>query len=176
MTQIIQLKLSTNSVDEMLDCWRVTYSKLSPKLTQFLSNFPDTEIHLKAFAYYLSDCIRIFDESLFNICLTQAIKSYKCSDDQDERGESFFETLTYVAADLLHNIKIEDLQGAEWRISDGVYFTDWFSLNPSRVKQQELGKICIEPFYSEKQTVRRAQQMLKNKMWLVDAANQWFDQ
>ncbi|MCL1078705.1 hypothetical protein D5R81_12510 [Parashewanella spongiae] len=169
MTKIIQLKVSTISVDETLDCWRVKHLSLSPKLTQFLSSFPEAAIHLKAFAYYLSGSIRIFDESLFSICLTQAIKSYKDLNEQENEFESFFEILTYIAADLLHSIKIEDQQGYEWRISDGIYFTDWFVANPLRLRQQELGQISIKLFHSEKQTVRRAQQMLKNKMWLVVA-------
>ncbi|MBM7072417.1 hypothetical protein JQC92_10285 [Shewanella sp. 202IG2-18] len=164
MTKMIQLKPSANSVDEILNGWRAKHSNLSPKLTHFLSNFPDAGVYLKAFAYYLSDSIRIFDEPLFCICLTQAIRSYKASDEQGDELEIFYETLTYIASDLLHNIMIEDLYGAEWRIIDGNYFTDWFSLNSSRLKQQELGQIKIKPFYSEKQTVRCAQQMLKNKM------------
>ena len=172
MTQIIQLRTSTGTVDEMLAFWRITHPSLSPALALFLTNFPEAEVNLKVFAYYISDAIRIFDEPLFGICLTQAIKSYKCSSRQDDELEydKFFEVLTYIAADLLHNIKIEDQQGAEWRISDGIYFIDWFSLNPSRLKQQELGQVNIKPFYSDKQTVRRAQQMLKNKMGLVAAA------
>ncbi|RLV59474.1 hypothetical protein D5018_11855 [Parashewanella curva] len=169
MTQIIQLALSTSSVDEILEQWRITYPNLSPKLTLFLIEYPEAEIPLKLFAYYLSDAIRVFDEPLFGICLAQAIKSCERSEQQDDElvYDRFFEALTYIAADLLHNIKIEDLQGSEWRIADGNYFTDWFVLNPIRLKQHELRQICIKPLYSEKQTVRRAQQMLNNKMCLT---------
>ena len=169
MTKIIQLIPAATSVDKILDGWRAKHSNLSPKLAQLFSNFSDAEVHLKIFAYYLSDCIRIFDEPIFCICLTQAIKSYQNSDEQKDELDRFYETLTYIASDLLYNIKIEDLYGAEWRIIDGIYFTDWFLLNPSRLKQQELGQVNIKPFYSDKQTVRRAQQMLKNKMGLVAA-------
>ena len=169
MTQIIQLRTSTSTVDEMLAFWRITNPRLSPTLALFLTNFPEAEVNLKVFAYYISEAIRIFDEPLFGICLTQAIKSYKCSSRQGNELEydKFFEVLTYIAADLLHNIKIEDQQGAEWRISDGIYFTDWFSLNTSRLKQHEQEQISIEPLYSEKQTVRRTQQVLKSKMCLA---------
>ena len=169
MTQIIQLQTSTSTADEMLAFWRITHPSLSPTLAIFLTNFPEAEVNLKVFAYYISDAIRIFGEPLFGICLTQAIKRYKCSSRQGDELEydKFFEVLTYIAADLLHNIKIEDHHGTEWRISDGIYFTDWFSLNTSRLKQHEQEQISIEPLYSEKQTVRRAQQMLKSKICLA---------
>ncbi|MBM7070592.1 hypothetical protein JQC92_00845 [Shewanella sp. 202IG2-18] len=169
MTQLIQLKPSTRSVYEMINGWLATHPSFSPTFTQFLIKSPEAEIHLKTFAYYLSDTIRIFDVPLFEVCLTQAIKRYECSDGQGEEGEfdGFFEVLTYIAADLLHNIKIEDHQGCEWRVIDGIYFTDWFVLNSSRIKQLESKQIIIEPFYSEKQTVRRAQQILKNKICLT---------
>ncbi|WP_133408303.1 hypothetical protein [Parashewanella tropica] len=169
MTQIIQLVPSTCSVDEMLEQWRTTYPNLSSTLTLFLIEFPEAKIPLKLFAYYLSDALRVFDESLFGICLAQAIKSDEGSELQGDECvcDRFFEALTYIAADLLHNIKIEDQQGSEWRIADGIYFTDWFVLNPTRLKQQELKQLSIEPLYSEKQTVRRAQQVLKSKMYLA---------
>ncbi|RLV58063.1 hypothetical protein D5018_19275 [Parashewanella curva] len=170
MTQIIQLALSTSSVDEMLEQWRTTCPNLSPTLTLFLIEYPEAEIPLELFAYYLSDALGVFDEPLFGICLAQAIKNYEHSDLQGDEldYDRFFEALTYIAADLLHNIKIEDQQGAEWRVVDGIHITDWFVLNPTRLKQLEIQKIKIEPLFSERQTVRRVQQMLKNKMCLAD--------
>ncbi len=167
MNQLMHFKPSHRSAQKMLNHWQLNHPNQLFIFNQLCFSLPEVTDQLKCFADFLSDSIRIHDVSLFELSLTQAISRLETLSQGKHRVEDFFESLTFVAANALYSVAIGDPDEYYWKVSDGVYFTDWLVKNPKRLHYLKHNQLKIRRCLSDKQSVRRVQQMLKDKMLLA---------
>ncbi len=168
MNQLMHFKPSNWSAQKMLNHWQLNHPNQLFIFNQLCLSLPEVTDHLKCFADFVSDSIRIHDVSLFELSLTQAISHLEQLNREKHQVEDFFEGLTFVAANALYGVAIEDPAKYDWMVSDGVYFTDWLAKNPQRLQYLKHNQLKIRRRLSDKQSVRRTQQMLKDKMLLAN--------
>ncbi len=167
MNQLMHFKPSYWSAQKMLNQWQLNHPDQLYVFNQLCFSLPEVTDHVKCFADFVSDSIRIYDVSLFELCLTQAISHLQKSEHGKYCAEDFFESLTFVAANALYGVAIVEPDGYDWKVSDGVYFVGWLAKNPQRLHYLKRNQLKVRRCLSDKQSVRRVQQMLKDKMLLA---------
>ncbi len=108
MNQLMHFKPSHWSAQKMLNHWQLNHPNQLFVFNQLCLSLPEVTDHLKCFADFLSDSIRIHDVSLFELSLTQAISRLEPPSQGIYKVEDFFESLTFVAANALYGVAIGD--------------------------------------------------------------------
>jgi hypothetical protein len=168
-TKILSLKPSTVTSEEMLDHWRVEHPELESTLQLLALDWPQALAAVYCLAEYLTACLYLEQERLFDIALCNALGAYRDAraHRDRERLDDFLHDLTWDASCSLLGWQLLDTDGDTWRVEDGTYLGTWLRRQHGRWQRWLHGDIKLQGVVTHS-TARSLQQVLRSRIITTD--------
>jgi hypothetical protein len=168
-TRMLHLKPSTVTSDEMLENWRVEHPKLQGTLQLLALDWPQGLAAVYCLAEYLTPCLYLEQERLFDIALCNALGAYRDAraHRDRERLDDFLHDLTWGASCSLLGWRLLDVDGDTWRVEDGMYLGTWLLRRRGRWQRWLRGEIQLQAVATQS-TARQLQQVLRSGITTTD--------
>ncbi|MGB0893814.1 MAG: hypothetical protein ACPGUD_05350 [Parashewanella sp.] len=128
--------------DELINQWLDHHPQLAECYLNFLDEWSEMSVVTQRLAELLSCHLKIFDYSLFELCMTNGLMSgthgFKCD---SVNPITYCDSLCSTAVNALKGVYISNRFGFEWSILSGLGLSQWLRLcgnHSSDIEQNQL--------------------------------------
>ncbi|WP_133408160.1 hypothetical protein [Parashewanella tropica] len=131
--------------DELINQWLDHHPQLTECYLNFTEEWPDMLVVVNRLSDLLSCHLKIFDYSLFELCLTNGLISGTQNFKYDAVDPiAYCDSLCTTAASALKGFYIRNQFGFEWSILSGLGLSQWLSLCGNNVNELNKLKVTFE--------------------------------
>ncbi|RLV58036.1 hypothetical protein D5018_19405 [Parashewanella curva] len=161
MIDLITLKFSPKTSEQMLTDWFEKHKGLKPKFEKIVLECPQLKSSVLCFADLLSPHLFVADYPVFFQCLTNAVTEVDHNDTDASCAAAIFgDVLAFSAAGLLVDMIIRDVDHQDWHPIDGKTLNHWLR-QEQRTEQLREGNLQVRYYDSCESTLERLYRQIR---------------